>query len=147
MKKFKIASLALIISALLLLTLVHFKTVQATELMSTEGFIALTPYGVPEAHDTDTTQRKHPAIFWGYDGDGTVTFADGTNQSAFNTSCIPTVVINPLVNADTSTDGYEVQLKTITNSTFTYEVRKNSSGTVTDVTATVGVYWVAFGWK
>jgi len=147
MKKFKITGLALIISALLLTAFFNVTKVQATDIMSTEGFVAMTPYGVPEAHDTDTTKRKHPAIFWGFDSDGSVTFADGTYQAAFNASCLPTVSIIPLNTADTSTIGYEVHLKTVSNTTFTYEVRQNSSGTVTDVTATVGVYWVAFGWK
>ncbi len=147
MKKFMSIYLALTISTLLLLSAGSLEKIQATEITSTESFIALTPYGVPEAHDTDSTKRKHPAIFWGYDQDGSVTFADGTNQSAFNASCIPTVVMIPVQAEDTSTIGYHVHEKTVTNTAFTYEVRQNSNGTVTDVTATVGVYWVAFGWK
>lgn len=123
------------------------RELSAAEIMSAESFRAMTPYGVPEAHDTDTTLRKKPAIYWGYCIDGAVTFNDGTFQDAFNASCIPAISIIALNTDDTSTTLFTTHVKTITYDGFTYEVRQSANDTETDVTTTVGVYWVAFGWK
>ena len=136
---------SLLISVLLLFLVIS--PIHATEQISAESFQAMTPYGVPEAHDTSTTQRKKPAIFWGYESDGSVTFSAGTYQSAFNSSCTPFIFITPILNEDTGNTGYEVHIKSVTDTSFTYEVRKNVNGTVTDITTSQTIQWVAFGWK
>lgn len=121
----------------------------AGDIMGRESFLAMTPYGVAEAHDTDTTLRKAPAIYWGYDTDGAVTISDGTYQNAFNTSCDFRVILTVIENGAITTDLYSAQIATYntSNSSFTYEVRKSASGTITDVTSTIPVFWVAFGWR
>ena len=142
----------LFIGALLFLGLKSSEPIHAfaANIMSRESFLAMTPYGVAEAHDTDTTLRKAPAIYWGYDTDGSVTISAGTYQNAFNSSCEFKVFITPFKDgSDTSTTGFTAHVKSpdYANSTFTYEVRQTVSGTVTDVTATCPVFWVAFGWR
>lgn len=119
----------------------------ATNIMSRQGFLAMTPYGVAEAHDTDTTLRKAPAIYWGYDSDGSVTFSAGTYQNAYNSSCEPRVMAIPQSYDDTAANLYCAYITSCTYTGFTYEVRKGASGTNTDVTATVPVFWVSFGWR
>lgn len=121
----------------------------AAEIWSAQQFQAMTPYGVPEAHDTETTKRKKPAIFWGYDTDGAVTVSAGTYQYAFNTSCDFRVLLTVIQPNDIADESYSAKVKTYNtaDSSFSYEVRKSDSGTITDVTATVPVFWVAFGWR
>ena len=151
MRKFLVFSLTLFFVAALLFTGIKNSgpTEAFAEIMSRESFLAMTPYGVAEAHDTDTTLRKAPAIYWGYDTDGAVTIGDGTYQHAFNTSCDFRVVLTVVESDDTGTNLFSAKIKSYStaDSTFTYEVRKSASGTVTDVTATVPVFWVAFGWR
>lgn len=119
----------------------------AAEIMSAESFQAMTPYGVPEVHDTDTTLRKKPAIYWGRDTNGSVTYNDGTFQDAFNASCSPAVILAVERSDDTATSLYTSHITSINSTGFVYEVRESVNDAEADVTATVPVYWVAFGWK
>lgn len=119
----------------------------ATDIMSRESFLAMTPYGVAEAHDTDTTLRKAPAIYWGYCIDGSVTFSDCTYQNAYNASCVPAIMLGVVSSDDTSTTLFTTHIKTQNYTGFTYEVRQSLNDTESDVTTTTGVYWVAFGWR
>ena len=139
------------VAALLFFGLKNSEPIQAfaANIWSRESFLAMTPYGVAEAHDTDTTLRKAPAIYWGYDTDGAVTISAGTYQNAFNTSCDFRVMLTVVESNDTGNLLYSAKIKSYNtaDSTFTYEVRLSTNGTVTDVTATVPVFWVAFGWR
>lgn len=139
----------LFIAALLLFGLKNSGPMQAfaTNIMSRQGFLAMTPYGVAEAHDTETTLRKAPAIYWGQDSDGVITYADGTYQYAFNSSCDPVLMVVPLIADPAAGNAYTAQAYTVGNEVAYYRVHKTASSTVTDVTATVSVYWVAFGWR
>jgi len=121
----------------------------AGNIMSRESFLAMTPYGVAEAHDTDSTLRKAPAIYWGYCVDGAVTFGDGTYQYSFNASCTPRIILTVISPDDTGTTLFtaHVDSATITYTGFEYEVRQSLNDTETDVTTSVGVHWVAFGWR
>lgn len=149
MKRRTVCFIALLVVFGLLLMGRSYEPVKAFagNIMSRESFLAMTPYGVSEAHDTSTTLRKSPAIYWGGDVDGSITFADGTYQYAFNVSCDPIVAFTPRINEDTSNKLYAVHIKTLTSVGCTYEVRLSSNGTVTDVTSTIPVGWVAHGWR
>lgn len=134
-----------ILLALFIAALLHSPSF--AELMSAESFQALTPYGVPELADSGTVLHKKPAIWTGICSGGSVTYASWTYQTSFASGCVPVIFLTVRKNEDTSTTGYEVHVKTSTNAAFTYEVRQNANGTVTDVTALEEVYWVAIGWK
>ncbi len=103
-------------------------------------------YNRPVATAEDSSENSFPHIYYGTCSDGSITYTSDGFRTAFKTGCVPIVTLAPLVNEDTATIGYTVHLKTTTNAGFTYEVRKINAGIMTDVTATVPVYWHAVGW-
>jgi hypothetical protein len=79
---------------------------------------------------------NHPHIEYGTDTDGTVTFAE-------TWAAAPIVIPIPLTPNDSSTSTWSAWIKTRTTTGFTYEVRLNEDGSISDETNGVTVMWIA----